>query len=278
MIATQHDLQRERILLACRLGVVASAASVDPVAWASTASPRVIPTDGAGYVAGLHRGRLPAVEVFQREPEWLRQSAGGGTMRATWVLRVHVPGPRYDQAASLARAIGQLCLAAIRSDEYLMEGSDREVRFQADPLGYSLEYEVSLAHVFCRIDYETGAVITPGDPVVVVETVGGITLLVEFDNVSPMLVLPLPANHALDNVEVEILTAWDGVGASLSLGTPVDPEAFMAAADIDLTTVATYERDHAVLGPATILAYITPGVGASAGSARVQLTATNKGT
>lgn len=164
MVTTAHDLQRERILAAVRLTAVADAAGVAPVAWASTTSPRVLVGDAAGYLAGLHRGRLPAVEVFQASDEWSHLSVGGGTIDTVWVLRAHAPDLTKAAAESRARGILLVALASLRADEYLREGGEEFGALVSGPLGHSLEVRITLVHSYCRSTYETDAVITPAPP------------------------------------------------------------------------------------------------------------------
>jgi len=278
-VTTAHDLQRERILAACRLSAVADAAGVSAPAWADTASPRVLPGNADGYVAGLHRGRLPAVEVYQDADTWDRQAITGGTINTVWVLRAHVPELSKAAAESRARMILCVCLAAMRSDEYLREGEEEFGSLTPGPLGHSLAVRLTLAHTYCRMTYETDAVVTPGDPVVVIPSVGGYTFRFDITTPgSPVLAFTVPPGQALDNVELHVEEAWDGTGAQVLVGDGITPDRWLAAADIELDTLATFERDHdQAPGPVPIVVTITPGAGAATGRCRLQITTTAAG-
>lgn len=278
MVTTAHDLQRERLLAAIRLEAVADAAGVAFPLWSSTTSPRVLVGDAEGYVAGLHRGRLPAVEIFPVADEWDRQTASGGLIASRWAIRAHVAELGKGAADSRARAILCVALAAIRSDDYLGEGGERFSELRPGPLGHTLTVELTLAHSFCRSTYETDAVITPGDPVVVLPGPGGNALTVAWDEVSPRLVLSVPEGQAINRMDIHIIDAWDGSGASLTVGDAVDPAAFFAASDVELDTPGvTFSRDFDRRGVFEIVAHFTGGVGATQGRARVQVSVTRSG-
>lgn len=156
---TAHDVQRTHLLAAVRDATVAAAAGVDPAAWASTPSPRVLPGDAAGFVLGLHRGRLPAVEVFQAEDGWDWQANNGGTVNTAWVLRAHVPDLTKQAAESRARLILLVALGKLRADAYLAEGEESFGPFTAGPLGHYIEVRIVLAHTYCRTTYEVASIV-----------------------------------------------------------------------------------------------------------------------
>jgi hypothetical protein len=279
-VTSSHDLQRERLLGACRLTAVADAAGVLAAKWESTSSPRVACSNGQGYLGGLHRGRLPFIEVWQAPDQtWERQSASGcGTMTTEWMVRVHVNGPSWSQADSLARGIAQVALAAIRSDYYLSVGNESMSELIATPLGFALDVSLSMEHTFSRTAYETDAVITPGDPVVVIPSVGGYTALISWDDASPILVWTMPVGQSLDNIEVQVVEAWDGIGAAIEVGIALEPDRYFTQADSELAMAdRTYEQDFDEAGPIAIVCTITPGAGATAGKVRLQITTTATG-
>lgn len=275
---TQHDLQRERLLGACRIQAVADAAAIPLATWASTTSPRVTCHNGQGYVGGVHRGRLPMIEWWQTTQPWDRQMLNCGTIRTAWTMRVHVNGPSWEAADSLARGIAQTSLAAIRSDAYLAEGMESIGELVATPLGFALDTTLELVHTFSRSDYNTGAIITPGSPVVVIPGVGGYSVLIPWNAVSPVTAWTLPASNRLDNIEVHVVDAWDGVGASISVGTPGDADAFFTPAQSELDVAGiTYEQDFDQAGPISIIVTVVPGTGATMGAVRLQITVTEAG-
>jgi len=168
--ATAHDVQREHLLDAIRDVTVAAAAGVAALDWASTTSPRVLSGDAAGYLGGLHRGRLPAVEVFQAEDAWARQAVNGGTLDTVWVLRAHAPDMSKTAAEARARRILLVALGVLRADAYLVEGEEGFGALVAGPLGHYVEVRITLAHTFCRTTYEVVAltVLTIAPPAVVI--------------------------------------------------------------------------------------------------------------
>jgi hypothetical protein len=278
-MSTAHDLQRERLLAAVRLQAVADAAGVSFPVWASTTNPRVLPGDAAGYLAGLHRGRLPAVEVFQAADRWDRQATSGGVIASAWTLRVHVPDRDKATAESRARLILCTALAAIRSDDYLREGEEEFDAMQYGPLGHSLAVQVTLAHTYCRSTYETDATITPGDPVVVLPSVGGYTF--RFDIATPgnpVLAFTVPAGQALDNVELHVEEVWNGAGAAVLVGDGTTVDRFLGAGDVELDLLATFERDFDdAPGPIPVVVTFAPGTGATTGRCRLQISTTAAG-
>lgn len=155
---------------ACRDATVAALAGVGPSAWASVASPRVVTSDANGYVAGLHRGRLPMVEIHHPADVWDHQAVSGGVTTATWIVRVHVNGPSWFAADSLARIIGQAILGLCRMDEYLREGNELIGSLQPDPLGFHLDISLTLVTTYCRQTYEitTLSVLSIAPPAVVI--------------------------------------------------------------------------------------------------------------
>ena len=153
-LQSPHDVQRDQLLAAIRDANVANVAAVAPGDWASTSSPRVLVGNANGYIAGLHRGRLPAVEIFQESDEWARQTVGGGEILTTWVVRCHVPDLGKQSADSLARRILLKALTFIRADTYFYEGSESFTALTPGPLGSFVELRVSMAFSYCRTTYE----------------------------------------------------------------------------------------------------------------------------
>lgn len=276
MTTSQHTVQLAALLTGCRDATVAAVAGVPFSTWASTSSPRVIPGDKAGYVLGLHRGRLPAIEVFTAPQAWEHQSASGGTIRTAWTLRAHHNGPTWNAADQACRAILQQALAVLRAQAYLSEGSEVFQPLTASPLGFQLECTLETVHTYDRATYELGA-LPPPDPDGTMP--GGTTYLVDITtDPAGVVILNLPSTQALDNVEVEVLEAWNGTGASIAVGKVGTPSAYFAAGDVDVTELGTTETDCDDLGALSVLVTVTPGTGATTGQARIQITTTAKGT
>ena len=92
-----------------------------------------------------------------------------------------------------------------------------------------------------------------------------------FDDASPMSVYIPREPGVLTLVRLDIQTAFDGAGASLSVGTAGDAEAFVAADEVDAAVVAGWQviPDADVAAGDPILLYINPGTGPTSGAGRV---------
>lgn len=146
-----HDVTRAAILGTLRLPALASVAGVQADVWASTASPRVLTGDRQGYVAGLHRGRLPAIEVWSESEAWTREAEAGGALSTTWALRVHTPGPSLEQADARARLILAAAISLLRAAPGLEHGQQESSgALVASPFGFALEMRFSLVHSYGR--------------------------------------------------------------------------------------------------------------------------------
>jgi len=159
---TAHSITRDTVLATLRGAMLADAAGVTPAVWASTASPRVLAGTREGYLAGLHRGRLPAVEVWQEDESWTREAVDGGTHLATWAMRIHVPGPGLDTADALARQILAAAFALIRGDAYQETGGGEAAEaLSASPYGFALVARFRLALSYGRDTFEFTREATP---------------------------------------------------------------------------------------------------------------------
>ncbi len=272
-MADAHTAAKALLLAAGRDTSVASVAGVGSVEWAT----RVQPGDKNGFIAGLHRGRLPAVEVFQKSDTWTLLSAdegGQGTMSATWTARVHSGLPDQDLAEDQVRAIIYAMLIKVRANRYFTIGDDIISNFSESPLGYALEVEMTVVTAMGRDTYETSADTTPGT-IPDGGAVGGISFDVNFNDTSPVSILALPAGQAINGVQVKVLTTFDGASPSVTVGVTGDQSRYMAAADSDVAQAGTvWEQDADDPGPQTVKVWITPGAGATQGKVRVQITAT----
>lgn len=77
----------------------------------------------------------------------------------------------------------------------------------------------------------------------------------------------------LTYVRIKMLVAFNGVGAAIRIGTPLDAESVMPAAFSDPASLQEFENTPDVVlaaGDAVVIA-VTPGVGATAGSGIVLL-------
>lgn len=109
-------------------------------------------------------------------------------------------------------------------------------------------------------------------PVSNLETaIRGFVYTVFYGDVSPELVFTIPAGQSLDVISVEIVEAWDGSGASITVGTAGDPDLVFSTSDIELTIAGiVFEKNVNISGVVDIQVTIIPGSGASSGSIIIQ--------
>lgn len=85
---------------------------------------------------------------------------------------------------------------------------------------------------------------------------------------TPRIVYEMIAGLTVNTIKLIIFNAFDGVGATLSLGITGTPELFMKIIEIDPTKIATYlvTPGYKFATTDTIRLFITPGSGASKGN------------
>lgn len=270
-----HIAAKALMLSACREASVAAAAGIGGTEWVT----RVQAGDKDGFIAGLHRGRLPAVEVFQKSDRWTLLSmddngTGQGTMSASWVMRVHSGLPNQDLAEDQCRAVAYAALIQIRSNRYFTIGDDVVSNFDESPLGYSLEVALEVVTAMGRDTYET----TPGGstgPVPDGGPVGGISVDVNWDDASPRAILAVPAGQAIGGIQARVVTPFDGAAPNITVGIDGDEERYLAYDESVLTQAGSiWEKDSDDIGPKTVKVWITPGLGCTQGVVRIQITCT----
>jgi len=81
-------------------------------------------------------------------------------------------------------------------------------------------------------------------------------------------VTSMPAGARVLEAREEVTVTWNGVGASVNVGDTTTPAAFIATADVDLTTADLYAfpQDTAVTGPSVVRSTVTAGAGATQGT------------
>lgn len=89
-----------------------------------------------------------------------------------------------------------------------------------------------------------------------------------FGDASPVPVLTLAVDSEIASVQLEIEQAFNGVGASIRLGTAAEPGLLLDAWQSDPSTAGVYETTPRVQLPAgtALVLTIVPGSGASAGT------------
>lgn len=88
-----------------------------------------------------------------------------------------------------------------------------------------------------------------------------------FGDASPRSVLALLTTQTVLQVNANIVSPFNGVGATLSLGTFAQPSLLVAPAHVDLGIPAEFEvnPNARLIGPIDIVLTITPGAGATQG-------------
>lgn len=271
MATSVHSVARDLLVAAFGDAAVANAAGVAALTWVG----RILKGDRDGYIAELHRGRLPAVEIIQEPGEAWKQSAlDQGTVTASWRVRVHVGNLSQEDAEEASRDILYAGLIKVRATNYFKIGDETVNTFNASPLGFYLETVLDVVTAMDRTDYETD----PADVTVPPTSggdVGGISLTINYNTVSPVSILTLDADQAIDTVSVEVITPFDGTAPTVTIGVTGDQERYLAAADSNIKQAnSTWEKDANDTGPKTVKVWVAPD-GSSAGSIKVQISVTN---
>lgn len=264
---TVHTVARDLLLGAFRHVSVAGAAGIGAGAWLN----RVLSGNRNGYISDLHRGRLPAIEIYQVGAEdWVQLSAdsgGMGVLRASWGVRVHVSGANQSVAEALARLILYNGLVQARGLYHFRIGNDNVGQFQATALGYMLETRLDVELAMGRSDYEldgNAVVWLPG---------GMVEATINFDDASPSLVFAVPAGAIVAEVSLHVVTAFDGASPTATVGTDADPAAFLTTVQSDLTDAdSIWEASADEAGPVNVNVTLVPGAGATQGQITVRVT------
>lgn len=106
----------------------------------------------------------------------------------------------------------------------------------------------------------------------------GTTYLASYGDATPALVFSLPANQAIDNIDIEVTEVWDGPGATIRLGTLAQPGKYFDSTDTELLDLNVFAKAFAELGPVQIYITINPGSSPTKGKVRVQISTTTAGT
>lgn len=102
---------------------------------------------------------------------------------------------------------------------------------------------------------------------------GGNSIVREFSfgDATPDLIATLVIGQYLSAIRIDVLEAFDGLGAEISIGTIGSPESLVRADGSLLSSVGIYEHSRAISGPLSINMFITPGAGASTGRGKITL-------
>jgi hypothetical protein len=149
---------RDTLIAAFRSPVVANAAKIDDAIWASTTSPRVMASNAGGtQLHGLHRGRLPFVEVFCDSSQFEQRGGWGGSEHQAWMVRVHVPAIRQAAAEEMAHRIIRAGLAAARYSNLLWVGNSNLSPMSPGPVSFFVETSVTVETRYTAATHEEEA-------------------------------------------------------------------------------------------------------------------------
>lgn len=123
---------------------VAQAAGVPLEVWASVKSPRVMPGNKKGMTLGLHRGRLPFVEIWQASDQIDNTSSYDGWDTHQWNVRVSVGGFTQAIADRNAHELMAAVISAIRSNSRQKYGDSRIQGLTPGVLGFTLQAQVTI--------------------------------------------------------------------------------------------------------------------------------------
>lgn len=102
---------------------------------------------------------------------------------------------------------------------------------------------------------------------------GTLSLAFSFNDANTSPVGTIPAGQLVKSVEVQILTAFDGTGAMLTVGDAGQVDRLLSAASIDAGDTGIYSGNPGYAYPVdtVVNVYITPGFGATAGAGWVTI-------
>jgi hypothetical protein len=89
-----------------------------------------------------------------------------------------------------------------------------------------------------------------------------------FGDASPLVISTGQPAQVILQVTVNITEAFNGAGATLSVGTPANPSLYVTSRQVDLETEAEFEVTvgKSIFANTNIIATITPGTGATTGA------------
>ena len=100
---------------------------------------------------------------------------------------------------------------------------------------------------------------------------------IAFNALSPITLGNATAGQRVLQIQVLIPEAWDGVGASLTVGTDTANDLLVKMQDIDITAVGTYEiqPNYIFTANETIKVFIAPGTLATTGKVFISINLSN---
>lgn len=103
--------------------------------------------------------------------------------------------------------------------------------------------------------------------------------VIGFGSASPVTIFTFPTNAQIVKVTIDVETAFNATGPSMSVGVAGDTARYFGATDVDLATVGLYEVSCAVeeTTSAAVIVTFGAGTGGTTGSARVTVHYVNPG-
>lgn len=147
---TLHSIGIAEMVQSLQAAIVATAAGVAAGTWASSVSPRVYASSKGGYLFGLHRGRLPLVEIAHLGDDPEHTTFDGSWITSKWLLRVHVGGNDLATAEQQAYGITYASLASIRRNLRQKWGSENIGQVTPGTLGHVQETRFSVINTMSR--------------------------------------------------------------------------------------------------------------------------------
>lgn len=97
------------------------------------------------------------------------------------------------------------------------------------------------------------------------------TVYFAFGDATPLIIYTAPENQLIKQVTLIVLTAFNGAGAAVSIGTTSDPALLMATAESNLAVTGSFETspNETISSGTPIKVFITPGAGATVGQCGV---------
>lgn len=148
---------------ALQSSAVADAADVALATWAAAPSSggHVFEAKG-GKVGSRNRGRLPFVDYWlEKPPDYDQNSYNGGLSTPIVGIAVHVGGRDVETAQTLAFAIMEAAVNAIRTDpayDYMRVGDEIMGAFEQGPWGHQLTCRISVEHAATHEDADDSTI------------------------------------------------------------------------------------------------------------------------
>jgi hypothetical protein len=187
---TVHSTGLAEMVALARTPAVAQAAGVDASLWGSVASPRVLSGDRRGLIGTLHRGRLPAMELWDGGEITENTNPDESWITVTWGIRARVGGVSKDLAENLARAMLAAVFSVIRGNLRQRWGGESCNAIKSDTLSHYVEGSFTVINRIARGTFglQPGRLLLENGGCLLLENGGHILL----ESINPVSVEVLP--------------------------------------------------------------------------------------